>query len=109
VLQLPVPGCTPPLDPPHPTPHHTTPTPTQEWNRENDHDAEAFFGVEDVFKRDPLAPGAAGWGVTSGRFGVQFEQWALASAPGHPVYCDMARLIRWAFGRGLGRGACLRV
>ncbi|GBF90195.1 alpha-1,6-mannosyltransferase subunit [Raphidocelis subcapitata] len=66
--------------------------PVQEWNRENGHDAEVFFGVEDVFRRDPLA-GDSGWGQRAGLFGVQFEQWALASAPGHPVHCGVARRI----------------
>ncbi|KAI8474887.1 MAG: hypothetical protein J3K34DRAFT_406116 [Monoraphidium minutum] len=66
--------------------------PVQEWNRENGHDAEVFFGVEDVFRRDPIG-GHSGWGVNQGRFGVQFEQWALASAPGHPVYCGVPQLI----------------
>lgn len=81
------------LSPQHiPTAQPPQPT-SQEWNRENGHDAEVFFGVEDVFRRDP-AGGDAGWGINQGRFGVQFEQWTLASAPGHPVYCDMARLIR---------------
>ena len=66
--------------------------PVQRWNAEGGHDAAAFFGVEDVFRRDPLG-GGAGWGVARGRFGVQFEQWALAAAPRHPVFCDMPRLI----------------
>lgn len=65
----------------------------QEWNRENHNDAEALFGVEDVFARDPGA-GSSGWGVSSGRFGVQFEQWTLAGAPHHPVYCNMHGFIR---------------
>lgn len=66
--------------------------PIQEWNRENHNDAEALFGVEDVFARDPGA-GSSGWGVSSGRFGVQFEQWTLAGAPHHPVYCNMHGFI----------------
>ncbi|KIY98196.1 Initiation-specific alpha-1,6-mannosyltransferase [Monoraphidium neglectum] len=66
--------------------------PVQEWNRENGHDAEVFFGVEDIFRRDPSS-GGAGWGLDQGRFGVQFEQWVLATAPRHPVYCGVPQLI----------------
>lgn len=66
--------------------------PIQEWNAENANDAEALFGVEDVFRRDPGA-GDTGWGVQAGRFGVQFEQWTLAGAPRHPVYCAMPGFI----------------
>lgn len=66
--------------------------PVQEWNRDNGHDAEVFFGVEDIFRRDPSG-GSTGWGINQGRFGVQFEQWTLAAAPGHPVYCNMSKLI----------------
>jgi hypothetical protein len=73
--------------------HHTkTPTP-QEWNKENGNDAEVLFGVEDVFRRDPAAR-SSGWGVNAGRFGMQFEQWTLAGAPGHPVYCSMPAFIQ---------------
>eukprot|EP00775_Hariotina_reticulata_P002194 gene2194-2512_t len=53
---------------------------------------QVMFGVEDVFKRDPLA-GGSGWGITAGRFGIQFEQWTLAGAPHHPVYCNMHNFI----------------
>lgn len=67
----------------------------QEWNKENQNDAEAVFGVEDVFKRDPNG-GNSGWGVSQGRFGIQFEQWTLAGAPNHPVYCNMHNFIRCA-------------
>lgn len=66
---------------------------SQEWNRENANDAEAMFGVEDVFKRDPSG-GGTGWGVTRGRMGIQFEQWTLAGAPHHPVYCNMPGFIQ---------------
>jgi hypothetical protein len=52
-----------------------------------------MFGVEDVFKRDP-AGGGNGWGVTSGRIGVQFQQWTLVGAPNHTVYCNMPELIK---------------
>lgn len=65
----------------------------QEWNIENGNDADALLGVEDVFRRDPNA-GNTGWGVSSGRFGIQFEQWTLAGAPNHPVYCNMNSFIR---------------
>ncbi|KAF8060288.1 OCH1 [Scenedesmus sp. PABB004] len=58
--------------------------PIQEWNAENHNDASALFGVEDVFRRDPRQAGSSGWGVSGGRFGVQFEQWTLAGAPAHP-------------------------
>lgn len=67
--------------------------PIQEWNSENHNDAAALFGVEDVFKRDP-GSGSTGWGVATGRFGVQFEQWTLAGAPNHPVYCNMHGFIK---------------
>eukprot|EP00878_Enallax_costatus_P024228 GHUV01025837.1.p1 GENE.GHUV01025837.1~~GHUV01025837.1.p1 ORF type:complete len:299 (+),score=51.38 GHUV01025837.1:56-898(+) len=66
--------------------------PIQEWNTENHNDAEALFGVEDVFKRDPNH-GDSGWGVSMGRFGIQFEQWTLAGAANHPVYCNMHSFI----------------
>ncbi|KAF6257069.1 hypothetical protein COO60DRAFT_45476 [Scenedesmus sp. NREL 46B-D3] len=66
--------------------------PIQEWNRENHNDAEAMFGVEDVFRRDP-GSGSSGWGASRGRFGIQFEQWTLAGAPHHPVYCNMHAFI----------------
>lgn len=69
--------------------------PVQEWNSQHGHDAEVLIGVEDVFRRDPSAAGAStGWGVTSGRFGVQFLQFTLAGAPGHPVFCRMPELIQ---------------
>jgi hypothetical protein len=66
----------------------------QEWNSENQNDAQVMFGVEDVFKRDPLS-GSSGWGVGAGRYGIQFEQWTLAGTPNHPVYCNMHNFIRW--------------
>jgi hypothetical protein len=80
------------------------PLPYQEWNIENHNDGVALFGVEDVFKRDPAA-GSSGWGVSSGRFGIQFEQWTLAGAPNHPVYCSMPTFIRYdqPFPRGTNR------
>lgn len=31
-----------------------------------------------------------------GRYGIQFEQWTLAGAPDHPVYCNMHSFIRLA-------------
>ena len=68
--------------------------PLQEWNTENHNDAEVLFGVEDVFKRDPNH-GNSGWGVSMGRFGIQFEQWTLAGAANHPVYCNMHNFIRY--------------
>jgi hypothetical protein len=52
-----------------------------------------LLGVEDVFRRDPLA-GTSGWGVVAGRWGVQYQQWTLAGAKAHPVYCAMPDLIR---------------
>ena len=52
-----------------------------------------LLGVEDVFRRDPLVNGNS-WGVNVGRFGVQFEQWTLAGAPHHEVYCRMSKYIR---------------
>jgi hypothetical protein len=70
----------------------------QEWNQENHNDAEALFGVEDVFRRDP-GSGSSGWGVSQGRFGIQFQQWTLAGVPHHPVYCNMHGFIRC--GQGL--------
>jgi hypothetical protein len=54
-----------------------------------------LLGVEDVFRRDPLVDGNS-WGVNVGRFGVQFEQWTLAGAPHHEVYCRMSKYIRCA-------------
>jgi hypothetical protein len=98
-----VPPHAPPLPAPPPNPpKNPTPTkpkqcvrPAQEWNRENEHDAEVLLGVEDVFRRDPLQPGGgSGWGVRRGRWGVQFEQWAMAAAPRQPVFCGMLDLIR---------------
>lgn len=68
-------------------------THTQGWNREAGHDADVLLGVEDVFRRDPLA-GTSGWGVVAGRWGVQYQQWTLAGAKAHPVYCAMPDLIR---------------
>jgi hypothetical protein len=65
----------------------------QEWNQVNANDADVMFGVEDVFKRDAVG-GGNGWGVTSGRIGVQFQQWTLIGAPSHPVYCNMPDLIK---------------
>jgi hypothetical protein len=57
----------------------------------------------------------SGWGVRRGRWGVQFEQWAMAAAPRQPVFCGMLDLIRarldedeaagGAGGGGGGRGA----
>jgi hypothetical protein len=78
----------------------------QEWNQENHNDAEALFGVEDVFRREPNS-GSSGWGVSAGRFGIQFEQWTLAGAPHHPVYCKMDNFIRCAC-CALGSWVCSR-
>ena len=80
------------------TQHGNTTPPThkhnhQEWNREGHHDADVLLGVEDVFRRDPLVDGNS-WGVNVGRFGVQFEQWTLAGAPHHEVYCRMSKYIK---------------
>lgn len=66
---------------------------SQEWNSENAHDASVLLGVEDVFRRDPAAGSGSGWGVRAGRIGVQFQQWTLAGAPHHPVYCSMTDRI----------------
>lgn len=66
----------------------------QEWGKEHGHDASVLLGVEDVFRRDPAAGAGSGWGVGAGRIGLQFQQWTLAGAPHHPVFCGMPDLIQ---------------
>jgi mannosyltransferase OCH1-like enzyme len=74
--------------------------PIQEWNREASNDAEALFSVEDVFRRGDAAhpvpsDTSSGWGVAgASRYGVQHQQWTLAGAPGHAVFCGMPERIR---------------
>ena len=82
----------------------------QEWNGENGHDADVMLGVEDIFRRNPTDNGSS-WGIHHGRFGVQFEQWTLAGAANHPVFCKMPDLINarmeeelQSSGKGAGGG-----